>query len=137
MSAGTQLEPGDVITVPLEVARQTGFRASSRLVIRRGAVDHLHPCKSCGAFIKAGELYAGCSEYTSDRCVNCVAGWPVAQRGAPHPSDLRAALREIAVLAGVDYGEAMTTGNIAAVAVSAVKTMHDDFAATLEQLSDE
>ena len=76
------LEDGDVISVPPEVIRVTRFRTSSRLVIkRRKAGQRPGECKACGAVIETGDLYAAATEPTSDRCIRCVDGWPLAATG--------------------------------------------------------
>ena len=73
---------GDVISVPPEVIRVTRFRTSSRLVIkRRKAGQRPGECKGCGAVIETGDLYAAATEPTSDRCIRCVDGWPLAATG--------------------------------------------------------
>jgi hypothetical protein len=78
-------KPGDVIAVPPEVVRVTRFSASSRLVIKRlKASMRPRECKACGTDIKPGDLYAASSEPTSDRCIRCVDGWPLATiKGVP------------------------------------------------------
>ena len=78
----TSLKPGDVIAVPPEVVRVTGFRATSRLIIkRRKASQRQGTCKSCGTDIGPGDLYAAASDPNSDRCIRCVDGWPLASEG--------------------------------------------------------
>ena len=79
---GSSFKAGDVISVPPEVVRVTGFRPNSRLVIkRRKASQRPGRCKACGAAIEAGDLYAAATEPTSDRCIRCVDGWPLAATG--------------------------------------------------------
>jgi hypothetical protein len=80
----TSFKPGDVIAVPPEVVRVTGFRPSSRLIIkRRKASQRQGTCKSCGTPIGPGDLYAAASEPASDRCIRCVDGWPLASERMP------------------------------------------------------
>ena len=79
---GSSFKAGDVISVPPEVIRVTRFRTSSRLVIkRRKAGQRPGECKACGAVIETGDLYAAATEPTSDRCIRCVDGWPLAATG--------------------------------------------------------
>ena len=76
---GSSFKPGDVIAVPPEVVKVTGFRETSRLVIkRRKETQRKGTCKACGAAIQPGDLYAAATEPTSDRCIRCVDGWPLA-----------------------------------------------------------
>ena len=75
----TSLKAGDVIAVPPEVIKVTSFRATSRLVIKkRRASQRKGTCKSCGTDLEPGDLYAAATEPTSDRCIRCVDGWPLA-----------------------------------------------------------
>ena len=79
---GSSFKAGDVISVPPEVVRVTGFRPNSRLVIkRRRASQRAGKCKACGAAIEAGDLYAAATDPMSDRCIRCVDGWPLAATG--------------------------------------------------------
>ena len=80
----TSFKPGDVIGVPPEVVKVTGFRASSTLTIRRRkASQKPGACRSCGTPIGPGELYAAAKDPMSDRCIRCVDGWPLASEGMP------------------------------------------------------
>ena len=78
---GASFKAGDVIAVPPGVIRVTRFRETSRLVIKRCKSGKEKECKSCGGPITAGDLYAAASEPTSDRCIRCVDGWPLAATG--------------------------------------------------------
>jgi hypothetical protein len=80
----SSFKPGDVIAVPPDVIKVTGFRPSSRLVIKRCKMGRERSCKSCGRTIVPGDLYAAASDPLSDRCIRCVDGWPLATiKGVP------------------------------------------------------
>ena len=79
--AGASLKAGDVISVPPEVVRVTGFRPNSRLVIKRCRAGRERTCKACGRIIAPGDLYAATTDPKADRCIRCVDGWPLAATG--------------------------------------------------------
>jgi hypothetical protein len=80
----SSFKAGDVIAVPPDVIKVTGFRPSSRLVIKRCKMGRERSCKSCGRTIVPGDLYAAASDPMSDRCIRCVDGWPLATiKGVP------------------------------------------------------
>jgi hypothetical protein len=79
MSNALRLRPGDIIAVPDHVIAKTRFRESSWLLIARCKVSHRTPCKTCGRQIVPGDLFARCTEPYSDRCIQCVRDWPLAE----------------------------------------------------------
>ena len=62
-------------------------------------------------------------------------GDTIGQQPTAELERLRTILREIAVLAGEDYDDAMAADDPATMAVAAVKMLRDDFAALLEDVS--
>ena len=78
MKGRSDFREGDVIAAPLDVIAATRLSDGSRLLIKRVQFRHSYACGGCRKPINVGDLYAKCTEVTSDRCIACVDGWPLA-----------------------------------------------------------